>query len=93
MNYPCINVRQTGEWEDVHWQMGIGRQMEGAGWGKALLKVFLPHCLSASAITAIFSFTNVWNELAVTLTMPRRQESYSLPVQVVSLVARCRMVE
>ncbi len=45
--------------------------MEGAGRGKTLVKVFLPLCLPAIAVTAIFTFINAWNEFVVALTMLR----------------------
>lgn len=67
--------------------------MEGAGRGKTLVKVFLPLCLPAIAVTAIFTFINAWNEFVVALTMLRRQESYTLPIQVFSLVAGRYTVE
>ena len=38
-------------------------------------------------MTAIFTFINAWNEFVVALTMLRSQESYTLPIQVFSLVA------
>jgi len=55
--------------------------------------VFLPLCLPAIAVTAIFTFINAWNEFVVALTMLRRQESYTLPIQVFSLVAGRYTVE
>ena len=61
--------------------------MEGAGRWLTLRKVFLPLCLPAIAVTAIFTFINAWNEFVVALTMLRSQESYTLPIQVFSLVA------
>ncbi|ENP40439.1 hypothetical protein C981_02691 [Brucella abortus 78/32] len=67
--------------------------MEGAGRGKTLVKVFLPLCLPAIAVTAIFTFINAWNEFVVALTILRRQESYTLPIQVFSLVAGRYTVE
>ena len=61
--------------------------MEGAGRWETLRKVFLPLCLPAIAVTAIFTFINAWNEFVIALTMLRRQETYTLPIQVFSLVA------
>lgn len=61
--------------------------MEGAGRWLTLRKVFLPLCLPAIAVTAIFTFINAWNEFVVALTMLRSRESYTLPIQVFSLVA------
>lgn len=61
--------------------------MEGAGRWKTLFKVFLPLCVPAIAVTAIFTFINAWNEFVIALTMLRRQETYTLPIQVFSLVA------
>ncbi|TPK97920.1 carbohydrate ABC transporter permease [Mesorhizobium sp. B2-4-14] len=61
--------------------------MEGAERWLTLRKVFLPLCLPAIAVTAIFTFINAWNEFVVALTMLRSQESYTLPIQVFSLVA------
>lgn len=61
--------------------------MEGAGRWETLRKVFLPLCLPAIAVTAIFTFINAWNEFVVALTMLRSQDTYTLPIQVFSLVA------
>lgn len=61
--------------------------MEGASPFKALVKVFLPLAIPAVTVTAIFSFINAWNEFVIALTMLRRQESYTLPIQIFSLVA------
>ncbi|MCO5083494.1 MAG: carbohydrate ABC transporter permease [Rhizobiaceae bacterium] len=61
--------------------------MEGGSRWLTLRKVFLPLGVPAIAVTAIFTFINAWNEFVVALTMLRRQESYTLPIQVFSLVA------
>ena len=55
--------------------------------------VFLPLALPAITVTAIFSFINAWNEFVIALTMLRRQESYTLPIQIFSLVAGRYTVE
>ncbi len=67
--------------------------MEGASSWQALVRVFLPLALPAMVVTAIFSFINAWNEFVIALTMLRRQESYTLPIQVFSLVAGRYTVE
>jgi multiple sugar transport system permease protein len=67
--------------------------MEGASPWQALVRVFLPLALPAMVVTAIFSFINAWNEFVIALTMLRRQESYTLPIQVFSLVAGRYTVE
>ncbi len=67
--------------------------LEGASRGRALLRVFLPLALPAITVTAIFSFINAWNEFVIALTMLRRQESYTLPIQIFSLVAGRYTVE
>jgi multiple sugar transport system permease protein len=61
--------------------------MEGAGRWRTLLKVFLPLAVPAMVVTAIFTFINAWNEFVIALTMLRREESYTLPIRVFSLVA------
>src|SRR5690606_38417427 len=67
--------------------------VEGASAWKALVMVFLPLALPAITVTAIFSFINAWNEFVIALTMLRRQESYTLPIQIFSLVAGRYTVE
>lgn len=67
--------------------------VEGASPWKALAMVFLPLALPAITVTAIFSFINAWNEFVIALTMLRRQESYTLPIQIFSLVAGRYTVE
>jgi len=67
--------------------------VEGASPWKALVLVFLPLALPAMTVTAIFSFINAWNEFVIALTMLRRQESYTLPIQIFSLVAGRYTVE
>lgn len=67
--------------------------IEGASPWQALVTVFLPLALPAIVVTAIFSFINAWNEFVIALTMLRSQESYTLPIQVFSLVAGRYTVE
>ncbi|MFC3725907.1 carbohydrate ABC transporter permease [Neoaquamicrobium sediminum] len=67
--------------------------IEGASPARALAMVFLPLALPAMTVTAIFSFINAWNEFVIALTMLRRQESYTLPIQIFSLVAGRYTVE
>ncbi len=67
--------------------------LEGASRAQALVRVFLPLALPAITVTAIFSFINAWNEFVIALTMLRRQESYTLPIQIFSLVAGRYTVE
>ena len=38
-------------------------------------------------MTSIFTFINAWNEFVIALTMLRREENYTLPIRVFSLVA------
>jgi len=68
-------------------------RMEGASAWQALWRVFLPLAVPAIAVTAIFSFINAWNEFVIALTMLRRQETYTLPIQIFSLVAGRYTVE
>lgn len=67
--------------------------MEGASRWRTLRQVFLPLCIPAIAVTAIFTFINAWNEFVVALTLLRQQDSYTLPIQVFSLVAGRYTVE
>lgn len=67
--------------------------MEGAGRARAVWTVFLPLVTPAIAVTAIFTFINAWNEFVIALTLLRRQETYTLPIQVFSLVAGRYTVE
>lgn len=67
--------------------------IEGASPLATLVKVFLPLALPAMAVTAIFTFINAWNEYVIALTMLRKQEAYTLPLQVVNLVAGRYTVE
>ena len=61
--------------------------LEGAGRFRTLIIVFLPLATPAIAVTAIFAFINAWNEFVIALTMLRREENYTLPIRVFSLVA------
>jgi multiple sugar transport system permease protein len=67
--------------------------MEGAGRFATLRRVFLPLAAPAMVVTAIFTFINSWNEFVIALTMLRREESYTLPIQIFSLVAGRYTVE
>jgi multiple sugar transport system permease protein len=67
--------------------------MEGAGRGRTLLAVFLPLAVPAMVVTAIFTFINAWNEFVIALTMLRREDNYTLPIRVFSLVAGRYTVE
>ena len=61
--------------------------LEGASRLRSLWSVFLPLSVPAVAVTAIFTFINAWNEFAIALTLLRDRETYTLPIQVFSLVA------
>lgn len=61
--------------------------LEGASRSRTVAQIFLPMAVPAIAVTALFSFINAWNEFVIALTMLRRQESYTLPIQIFSLVA------
>jgi multiple sugar transport system permease protein len=61
--------------------------IEGASPWQALVTVFLPLAIPAMTVTAIFAFINAWNEFVIALTMLRSQDSYTLPIQIFSLVA------
>ncbi|HLJ71995.1 MAG TPA: carbohydrate ABC transporter permease [Roseiarcus sp.] len=61
--------------------------LEGAGRMRTLIVVFLPLAAPAIAVTAIFAFINAWNEFVIALTMLRREDNYTLPIRVFSLVA------
>jgi multiple sugar transport system permease protein len=67
--------------------------IEGASPWQALVTVFLPLAVPAIVVTAIFAFINGWNEFVIALTMLRTQDSYTLPIQVFSLVAGRYTVE
>jgi multiple sugar transport system permease protein len=67
--------------------------LEGAGRIRTALTVFLPLAAPAIAVTALFTFIQTWNEFVVALTMLRRQENYTLTIQVFSLVAGRYTVE
>ncbi len=77
----------------------IPRDLEEAAWiegatpWQALVRVFLPLAVPAMVVTALFTFINAWNEFVIALTMLRSQESYTLPIQVFSLVAGRYTVE
>jgi multiple sugar transport system permease protein len=61
--------------------------LEGAGRVQTLISVFLPLATPAMVVTAIFTFINAWNEFVIALTMLRREDNYTLPLRVFSLVA------
>ncbi len=61
--------------------------LEGASRLRSLWSIFLPLSVPAIAVTAIFTFINAWNEFAVALTLLRKQNNFTLPIQVFSLVA------
>ena len=67
--------------------------LEGASRVRALWSVFLPLSLPAVAVTAIFTFINAWNEFAIALTLLRDRATFTLPIQVFSLVAGRYQVE
>lgn len=67
--------------------------LEGAGHLRTLRSVFLPLAVPAAVVTAIFTFINAWNEFAIALTMLRREDGYTLPLRIFSLVAGRYSVE
>jgi len=67
--------------------------MEGATRWQTLVEIFLPLAMPAIAVTAIFTFINAWNEFVIALSLLRRQETYTLSIQVFSLVAGRYTVE
>ncbi|MQT14119.1 carbohydrate ABC transporter permease [Segnochrobactrum spirostomi] len=67
--------------------------MEGGGRMRTLFAVFLPLAVPAMVVTAIFTFISAWNEFVIALTMLRREESYTLPIRIFSLVSGRYTVE
>lgn len=67
--------------------------IEGASPWTALVRVFLPLAVPAMVVTSIFAFINAWNEFVIALTMLRSQATYTLPIQIFSLVAGRYTVE
>jgi len=71
----------------------IPRELEEAAWldGASKLatlwRIFMPLAAPALAVTAIFTFIQAWNEFVLALTLLRRDENYTLTIQVFSLVA------
>lgn len=96
--YASFNVAFT-VWMLQSYFATIPRDLEEAAWTEGasrlqtLLKVFLPLAVPAMVVTAIFAFINAWNEFVIALTMLRREESYTLPIQIFSLVAGRYTVE
>ncbi len=60
--------------------------IDGASWLQSLFRVFLPMALPALAVTAILTFINTWNEFVLAFSLLRSQESYTLTIQIYSLV-------
>lgn len=67
--------------------------MDGASHLTSLLRIFLPLAVPAIVVTAIFTFINSWNEFVLALTMMRKSEDLTLPVQIYSQVAGRYQVE
>jgi multiple sugar transport system permease protein len=67
--------------------------IEGASPFRTLTKVFLPLAVPAMVVTAIFTFINAWNEFIIALTMLRKQEGYTLPIQIFNQVGGRYTVE
>lgn len=96
--YGAFNIAFT-VWMLQSYFATIPKELEEAAWIEgaspvtALRMVFLPLALPAMTVTAIFSFINAWNEFVIALTMLRSQDSYTLPIQIFSLVAGRYTVE
>lgn len=67
--------------------------LEGASGLRAARTVFLPQALPGIAAAGIFCFVSAWNEFVIALTLLRQQDSFTLPIQVFSLVAGRYTVE
>jgi multiple sugar transport system permease protein len=71
----------------------IPRELEEAAWldgasgFTTMWRVFLPLATPALTVTAIFTFIQAWNEFVLALTLLRREENYTLTIQIFSLVA------
>jgi multiple sugar transport system permease protein len=70
----------------------IPKELEEAAWidgasrAQSLWRIFMPLAVPALAVAAIFTFIYSWNEFVLALTLMRSQATYTLPVQVFSLV-------
>jgi len=60
--------------------------IDGATWLQSLTRVFLPMALPSLAVTAILTFINTWNEFVLAFSLLRSQQSYTLTIQIYSLV-------
>jgi multiple sugar transport system permease protein len=77
----------------------IPRELEEAAWldGASRLvtlrRIFMPLAAPALTVTAIFTFIQAWNEFVLALTLLRREENYTLTIQIFSLVAGRYVIE
>lgn len=67
--------------------------LEGASRLRTVWDVFLPLSVPAIAVTATFTFINAWNEFAIALTLLRERATFTVPIQVFSLVAGRYQIE
>ena len=98
MVYAAFNVAFT-VWMLQSYFATIPRELEEAAWleGRRAAGASRPcscrrRCRRI-AVAGIFCFVNAWNEFVIALTMLRQQDSYTLPIQVFSLVAGRYTVE
>lgn len=77
----------------------IPKDLEQAAWIdgatplQSFFKIFLPLTIPALAGTATFTFVNAWNEYVIALSMLRRQETLTLPIEIYKMVAGRYAVE
>jgi multiple sugar transport system permease protein len=96
--YGAFNIAFT-VWMLQSYFATIPKDLEEAAWSEgasapsALWLVFLPLAVPAVTVASIFSFINAWNEFVIALTILRSQPSYTLPIQIFSLVAGRYTVE
>lgn len=96
--YAAFNIA-FAVWMLTNYFNTLPRDLEEAAWidgasrARTVTAIFLPLAMPAIAVTAIFTFIAAWNEFVIALTLLRRQETYTLPIQVFSLVAGRYTVE
>jgi multiple sugar transport system permease protein len=67
--------------------------IDGASRLRTVVSIFLPLALPALAVTATFTFVNVWNEFVIALTLLRSQENFTLQLKVFALASSLYDVE
>lgn len=87
LQLPFSVYLMRSNFEDVPREIEEAAMMDGCSSWRRLTRVFLPLAIPGVVTVALFAFINSWNEFLAALIFMSREESFTVPILLVSVRA------